>query len=60
MQTYFAFFSPMYLNIKRIVSDTMKRIIQKLVLLLAVISEDSGRWKEEGREMAWWMEGGKG
>lgn len=50
----------MYLNIKRIVSDTMKRIIQKLVLLLAVISEDSGRWKEEGREMAWWMEGGKG
>jgi len=31
---------------KQIVSDTMKRIIQKLVLLPA---DDSGRWKEGGR-----------
>lgn len=56
MRKYFAS-SPrppaMYLNMKQIVSDTMKRIIQKLVLLLA---EDSGRWKEGGSGVAWGKE----
>lgn len=46
----------MYLNIKQIVSDTMKRIIQKLVLQLA---EDSGRWKEGGREGSGLADGGR-
>lgn len=43
----------MYLNMKQIVSDTMKRIIPKLVLLLA---EDSARWKEGGSGVAWGKE----
>lgn len=47
------------MNLKHTVSDTMK-IIWKLVLLLAVISEASGRWKEGGRERAWRREVKKG
>lgn len=38
----------------------MKRIIQKLVLLLALISADSGSWKEWGKEVAPGVEAEKG
>lgn len=43
-----------YLNIKQTVSDTVKRIIQKLVLLLAEVSGDG----KEGRRKNGLVDGG--
>lgn len=49
------FFIPfVYLNIKQTVSDTVKRIIQKLVLLLAEVSGDG----KEGRRKNGLVDGG--
>lgn len=46
------FLPAVYLNIKQTVSDTVKRIIQKLVLLLAEVSGDGRR--ERGKWPGGW------